>query len=143
MANQTTPQTTEIAACATQLAHATDSQQLKECTKMSETDRPSSPSTSSSSSGSEKSSKKDARIGVFVKVREDGRVKQTEKIFKIIKEKDSEVDSDDETCESDDISRNCEIDKDTYKNVYKKSKKLVKSSLDNSYLRSTCLIAQN
>ena len=51
------------------------------------------------------------------------------------------MDSDDETCESDDISRSCEIDKDTYKNVYKKSKKLIKSSLDNSYLRSTCLIA--
>ena len=139
MALTHTTNTTESLACTTQPAHAAECEQAKGQMKMSETDRPS----SSTSSSSDKSSRKDARIGVFVKVREDGRVKQTEKIFKIIKEKDSEVDSDDETCESDDISRSCEIDKDTYKNVYKKSKKLIKSSLDNSYLRSTSLIAQN
>ena len=139
MALTNTINTTEALACTTQPAQTAECKQAKGEMKMSETDRPS----SSTSSSSDKSSRKDARIGVFVKVREDGRVKQTEKIFKIIKEKDSEVDSDDETCESDDISRSCEIDKDTYKNVYKKSKKLIKSSLDNSYLRSTSLIAQN
>ena len=53
-----------------------------------------------------------------------------------------EIDSEDEESEAeDDISRSCEVDKDQYKSVYRKSKNLIKKSLDNSYLRSTNLIS--
>ena len=102
--------------------------------------RSASPAQSDSTSSSDKQTLKNARIGIFKRVKEDGRVKQTEKIFKIIKEKDFEVDSDDESSSSsDDISRSCEIDKDMYKSVYKKSKKLIKHTLDSSCLKSTRL----
>ena len=37
-----------------------------------------------------------SRIGKFVKVQEDGKRVKAEKIFKIIKEKDTEIDSEDE-----------------------------------------------
>ena len=75
-------------------------------------------------------------------MRNDGSFRRTEKIFKIIKEKPVEIDSEDEESEAeDDISRSCEVDKDQYKSVYRKSKNLIKKSLDNSYLRSTNLIS--
>ena len=64
--------------------------------KVSSEERPASPASSDCSSKSKSQAPKDARIGVFRRIKEDGRVKQTEKIFKIIKEKDLEVDSDDD-----------------------------------------------
>ena len=43
-----------------------------------------------------------------------------------------EVDSEEETAIEDDVCRSCEVDKVTYKSVYRRTKKLIKSSMDTS-----------
>jgi hypothetical protein len=76
---------------------AQESAQAETPMKVTNDSSAASPAQSESSSSSDKQTLKDARIGFFKRVKEDGRVKQTEKIFKIIKEKDCETDSDDES----------------------------------------------
>ena len=71
----------------------------------------------------------DARIGRVRKITMDGNVQSVEKIFKIIRERNIEFDSDDEDAkgasESDEVQRKDDADKDRYKKLYKKCRKLV------------------
>ena len=86
---------------------------------------------------------RDLRIGCYSYVRNDGKVKKAERIFKIIEERDTEIDLQDEesTEQIDDsgILRSKDVNKYLYKTVYKKSQKLVKRTLDFPKLQSTCL----
>ena len=74
--------------------------------------------------------------------RDDGKVRRQERIFKIIKERSVEVDSEEEEAtpsERDDVDRKCSVNKDLYKSVYRKSKKLVKISMSRSLILSSSL----
>ena len=66
---------------------------------------------------------------------DDGQVKTTQKIFKIIEERDTEFDLIDDGVinqDNDDIERSKDVNKDLYKSIYRKSKKLVKRSVKSS-----------
>ena len=85
----------------------------------------------------DKAYQKRTRIGIYRISKDDGQTKVLERIFKIIKERDIEVDSDEEdACQLAKLEkrihrrRNC--DKDQYTSLYKKSRKLVRNSMDAS-----------
>ena len=95
---------------------------------------------SSSSLGSEILATHTApRIGAKYCVLKGANVRITERIFKIIKERDIEIDSsDDEENEQqydcnkiENITRKCHVDKEMYKSLFKKTRKIVKSAFDN------------
>ena len=65
----------------------------------------------------------------MILIRSDGRRKNIEKIFKIVRERDNECSSDDEedgsTC-ANSVSRHDDANKEEYSRVYKKCKKIMK-----------------
>ena len=67
--------------------------------------------------------KKSNRIGKYIRVEEDGSLKKAERIFKIIKEKDTEFDSDDDkSTYVDNVKRSTHVDKVVYKNVFRRTR---------------------
>ena len=70
---------------------------------------------------------------------ENGSKKKCQKIFKIVKERDIEIDSEDEgdqdraSGDSLGIRRKCKVDNELYKSVYRRSKQLVKVSVNRSF----------
>lgn len=79
-----------------------------------------------------------ARVGKMILIRSDGRRKNIEKIFKIIRERDNECSSDDEedaSTSATSVSRHADASKEEYSRVYKKCKKIMKKLRQESSFR--------
>ena len=87
----------------------------------------------------------DSRIGKKFYAFDGAKMKAKEKIFKIVKEKDVEVGSSDEEdtdAKVDHVHHHRHSDKDIYIQLYKKTRKIVKNTLESSTLKPIRLDSQ-